>query len=329
MPGAATHPFGTPSPASPESPRGLNLETGSESFISTQDSPSLACYIEAKESLSYSHEDSSNVNFPLNPSHNETSKDANAVVFKRSEVQELRTALRFKREEESNIRAQFIRYATVAQGTLTSIQSLLQNNEALLSATGIYSGIEAEYNRADLGDVRSTTSSAPERIPQMYVSCVADARMIQERLIDLDREWLIIQEKKEGRESLNMPMDDESFDDKLFHARLDMNQLRTVCFEKDLLKASTEENTSPSEPREEKFSQTKLVNKWLLHRLRRSTIEIGNLKSLQEIKSLSVTEQWFEDEATISPPPPPPATSDMSLQEPASVRDTVSGSHSV
>lgn len=78
MPGAATHPFGTPSPASPESPRGLNLETGSESFISTQDSPSLACYIEAKESLSYSHEDSSNVNFPLNPSLNETSKDANA-----------------------------------------------------------------------------------------------------------------------------------------------------------------------------------------------------------------------------------------------------------
>lgn len=46
----------------------------------------------------------------------------------------------------------------------------------------------------------------------MYVSCVADARMIQERLIDLDREWLIIQEKKEGRESLNMPMDDESFE---------------------------------------------------------------------------------------------------------------------
>ncbi|KAE8418874.1 hypothetical protein BDV36DRAFT_282632 [Aspergillus pseudocaelatus] len=405
MPGAATQPVGTPSPASPGP------------FTSTQNCPSPACYVEAKGSLSHPHEDSPSVNFPLNPSHNETSKDANAgfslpgrskdpqehqtvpdgpdaayiakilaannrllslrdkVAFKRSEVQELRTALRFKRDEESSIRAHFIRH----------------NNEALLSATGIYSDMEAECNRAEselerdeytlikamedfarlshdhhslptpdepslidrdsLGDVRSTTSSAPEDPPDVVdcVSCVADVRMIQERLIDLDR-------KKEERESLNMPMDDESIEflrtydeerreicDELFYAQLYMNQLRTVFFEKGHLiheyiqgrgfvykvypaaapnqpedppKASTEEDTSPFEPIEEKVSQTKLVNKWLLHRLRQSTIEIDQ------------GDDERKDEATVSASPPP-ATSDMSVQEPVSVRDTVSGSHSV
>ena len=54
----------------------MNLERGSEPFTSTQYSPSPACYVEAKESLSHAHEDSPSVNFPLNPFHNETSKDA-------------------------------------------------------------------------------------------------------------------------------------------------------------------------------------------------------------------------------------------------------------
>ncbi|GMG14997.1 unnamed protein product [Aspergillus oryzae] len=346
----------------------------------------------------------------------------NKVALKRSEVQELRTALRFKREEEADIRAEFIGHVTVAQGTLRNVQPLLQNNEALLSATGIYSDMEAEYNRAEselerdeymlikameefarlsedhpspptldepplvdhdsLGDAISTTSSAPEDPPDVvdYVSRVAEVRMTQEHLIDLDREWLFYQEKKEERESMNIPMDDESIEflrtyeeerreicDELFHLQLDMNQLRTVCFEKghltheyiqgrdfvyelypaattnqpeDPLKASTEEDTSPFDPIEEKVSQTKFVNKWILHRLRQSTVEIGHLKSLPEIKSLCdqgyddrkisqlSLKQWFEDETAISPPPPS-ATSDTSVQEPGSVvRDTLSGSHS-
>ncbi|KAE8330995.1 hypothetical protein BDV39DRAFT_169743 [Aspergillus sergii] len=447
MPGAATHPVGVPSPTSPESPHEVNSERGSEPFNFYQISSSLGYHVEAKESLSHPHEDSPIVNSPLNPSqmkleHQIVSDGADAaliatilrannrllslqnkVALKRSEVQELRTALRFKREEEADIRAEFIRHVTVAQGTLGNVQPLLQNNEALLSATGIYSDMEAEYNRAEselerdeymlikameefarlshdhhslptpdepplidhdsLGDAISITSSAPEDPPDVvdYVSRVADVRMTQEHLIDLDREWLFIQEKKEERESLNIPMDDESIEflrtyeeerreicDELFHLQLDMNQLRTVCFEKghltheyiqgrdfvyelypaaatnqpeDPLKASTEEDTSPFNPIEEKVSQTKFVNKWILHRLRQSTVEIGHLKSLPEIKSLCdqgyddrkvsqlSLKQWFEDETTISPPPPP-ATSDMSVQEPGSVvRDTLSGSHSV
>ncbi|RAQ47514.1 hypothetical protein AFGD_008885 [Aspergillus flavus] len=465
MPAAATHPVGVPSPTSPESPHEVNSERGSEPFNFYQIASSLGYHVEAKESLSHPHEDSPIVNSPLNPSQNESSKDADAgfslpgrskdpqehqivsdgpdaaliakilrannrllslqnkVALKRSEVQELRTALRFKREEEADIRAEFIRHVTVAQGTLRNVQPLLQNNEALLSATGIYSDMEAEYNRAEselerdeymlikameefaslsqdhhslpspdepplidhdsLGDAISTISSAPEDPPDVvdYVSRVADVRMTQEHLIDLDREWLFIQEKKEERESMNIPMDDESIEflrtyederreicDELFHLQLDMNQLRTVCFEKghltheyiqgrdfvyelypaaptnqleDPLKVSTEEDTSPFEPMEEKVSRTKFVNKWILHRLRQSTVEIGHLKSLPEIKSLCdqgyddrmvsqlSLKQWFEDETTISPPPPP-ATSDMSVQEPGSVvRDTISGSHSV
>ncbi|KNG91612.1 hypothetical protein ANOM_000260 [Aspergillus nomiae NRRL 13137] len=464
MPGEATHPSGTPSPTSPESPPGLDLKNGSGPFISTQNFSSASCYVEVKESLSHPHEGSPDINSPLNPSENETSKGANAgisllgrskdpqehqtvpdgpdtahiakilsannkllalqnkVALKRSEVQERRTALRFKREEEADIRAQFIRHVTVAQGTPTSIQSLLQNNEALLDATGIYSDMEAEYNNAEselerdeytlttamedfarlshghhslptpnepplsdhdgFSDVRSTTSSTSEDPSDVvdYISCVTDVRMIQERLSELDREWLFIQEKKEERESLNIPMDDESMEflrsyeaerreicDELFHMQQNMNQLRTVCFEKghltqecirgrdfvyelypaappnqpeDPLKASVEEDMSPFDPIEENVSQNKFVNKWLLHRLRQSSVEIGQLKSLPEIKSLcdqgydeqKVSQlslnQWFEDEATVSPPPPP-ITSDMSVQEPGSVRDTVSGSHSI
>ncbi|OGM46092.1 hypothetical protein ABOM_005702 [Aspergillus bombycis] len=384
MPGTATHPAGKPSPTTPEGPHGLNLVNGSEPFISTQNSSSASCHVEAMESLSHPHEDSPSVNSPLNPSQNETSKGANAglsllgrskdpqehqtvpdgpdaahiakilstnnkllslqnkVAFKRSEVQELRTALRFKREEEADIRAQFIRHVTVAQGTPTSIQSLLQNNEALLSATGIYSDMEAEYNKAEselerdeytliramedfarlspghhslptpnepslidhdsLSDVRSTTSSAPEDPPDVadYVSCGTDGRDFVYEL----------------------------------YPSAPPNQ------SEDPLKASMEEDISPFDPIEEKVSQNKFVNKWLLHRLRQSSVEIGHLKSLPEIKSLCdqgydaekvsqlSLKQWFEDEATVSPPLPP-ITSDMSVQEPGSVRGTASRSHSV
>ncbi|KAE8375343.1 hypothetical protein BDV26DRAFT_17452 [Aspergillus bertholletiae] len=343
------------------------------------------------------------------------------LVLKRSEVQELRTALRFKREEEADIRAQFITHITVAQNTLTSVPSLLQTNEALIAATGVYSDMEVEYNRAEselerdeyalieamenfanlshdryhsapdgsslidhdnLDSVGSSTSSAPDDTPDVaaYLSCVADVRLVQERLAEIDKDWLFIQNKKAERESLNLPMDDESTEflctyeeerkqicDELCRFQLRMNQLRTICFEKghltyeyirgrdfiyelypadpanqpqDPLKASTEEDTSPFNPIEEKVSQNEFVNKWLLHRLRQSTIEISNFRSLPEIRSLRdrgyddrkvsqlSLKQWFEDEAT-RPPPPPPATSDMSVQQPGSARDTVSGSHSI
>ncbi|KAF7595368.1 hypothetical protein BBP40_006361 [Aspergillus hancockii] len=90
----------------------------------------------------------------------------------------------------------------------------------------------------------------------------------------------------------------------------------------DPLKASTEEDTSPFVPIDEEVSQTRFINKWLLHRLRQSNLEIGQLKSLPEIKSLRdqgyddrkvsqlSLKEWFKDEATMSPPPPP-STSGM------------------
>ncbi|KAE8354910.1 hypothetical protein BDV28DRAFT_146615 [Aspergillus coremiiformis] len=345
----------------------------------------------------------------------------NNVASKRSEVQELRTALRFQREEEAEIRGRFISHLTAAQGTLTSLQPLLQDNEALLVATGEYSDMETDYNKAEsqlerdeyalikameefarlssnhslpapeetspieqhhLSGVGSTASSVPEDPPDVveYVSRLADVRMVQERLCDLDRDLLLIQEKQAERASLNIPMDDEcleflrTYDEErgeiwaeLSIAQQDVNQLRTVCFKKghltdeyirgrdflpeihpvalanqprDPLKASTEEDTSPFYPLEETMSSNQFVNKWLLHRLRQSNVEIGHLKSLPEIQSLcdrgydgrKVSQlslnNWFEDEASRSPPPPPD-TSDMSAQGPGSATNTVSKGHSL
>ncbi|KAE8390054.1 hypothetical protein BDV23DRAFT_193965 [Aspergillus alliaceus] len=452
MPGTATHPVEMPSPTSPQSPHGSILERGSEDFVPTQDprSPGYTAHknpsfrpredssilsllkpshdetrkdadtgfaIPGRSKDPQEHHDMPGI---LDAAHIAKLLSTNSrilslqekVSLKRSEVQELRTALRFKREEEAEIRAQFIRHLTVAQEAQTTDQILLENNEALLSATGEYSDMEAEYNRKESqlerdeytlikamedfarlspnhslptpeetpledqdrsSDVSSTTSSGPEDPPDVveYVSRVADVRIIQEGLIHLDEEWLFIRGKQAERESLGISMDDESLQflqtyeeerreicDELFNAQRDIDQLRAVCLTNghltdeyirgrdlvyeinpatlanhpvDLLKVSPEEDASPFHPVEEPVSQNQFVNKWLLHRLRQSSVEISHLKSLPEIKSLfdqgfddkkvsqMSLEEWFEDDASKSPPPPP-ATSDMSVQEAGSAR---------
>ncbi|KAB8077236.1 hypothetical protein BDV29DRAFT_168629 [Aspergillus leporis] len=331
----------------------------------------------------------------------------NKATLKRSEVREIRTAMKYMREEEAELRAEFIKKLTSLVGQ-DSVKSLLQDSDALRSATGKYTDLETEYHEAEdrldrdeytlinamedfarlshnhplptpeetslmeqdtLSYVESTTSLAPEDPPDVkdYLSRVADLRIVQERLNSFYDDLRSIQYKQEERKRLEMPMDDESLEflrtyeeewreikRELMGLQMVVEQLRAVCFEqdhltdeyikgrdveyevypaalefpaptyqpKDPLKVTTEEDTSPFVPIEEEVSQTRFINKWLLHRLRQSNFEIGQLKSLPEIQSLcdqgyddrKVSQlslrEWFKDEAAMSPPPPP-STSGM------------------
>lgn len=131
----------------------------------------------------------------------------------------------------------------------------------------------------------------------------------------------------------------------LNHAQLDVNQLRSICEENGLLKdehtmdldilcplglgdatrqiddplkLSVDDGSSYFfEPQTTtQLNSTRFINKWILHQLRNSSIEIRRLKSRPELQPLRdrgfndasisrwALREWFSDDVGLSPPPP-------------------------
>ncbi|RHZ72802.1 hypothetical protein CDV55_108538 [Aspergillus turcosus] len=171
-----------------------------------------------------------------------------------------------------------------------------------------------------------------------YLSRVGDARILQERLADLDSQWYNVVDKQRLRSSLNISLDEESLQflrsydasraqirKEINETMLDVVRLRAICDERgvlpeeyagdldflygmgledvasqigDPLKTSALDDSSPFyEPGSAKVSSAMFINKWLLHQLRHSSVEISRLKAAPELQQLS-DEGW--DDANIS-----------------------------
>jgi hypothetical protein len=198
---------------------------------------------------------------------------------------------------------------------------------------------QAESSASDL-DARSCRGEPLAYPPVVvdYLSRVGDARILQERLADLDSQWYNIVDKQKVRSSLNISLDEESLQflrsydasrtqirKELNETMLDVVRLRTICDERgvlpeeysgdldflygmgledvasqieDPLKTSALDDSSPFyEPGSAKVSSAMFINKWLLHQLRHSSVEISRLKAAPELQQLS-DEGW--DDANIS-----------------------------
>jgi hypothetical protein len=218
----------------------------------------------------------------------------------------------------------------------------------------------------------STATSYVDDPPLLseYLSRVGDVSILEEQLLDLDRERFEIEEHERLRFGLNIPLGEESrqflvdYDKRqseiqaeLDTAKEDIVHLRTKCKEegilghdqgggqggdqdvcfslvelknisqenKDLLWFSELEDNSPFfEPNSsQNVNTTEFINKWILHRLRHSRMEILQLKSnptlqelsqggwdLQEAFSRLVLNMWFKDDAVAIPPPQTTSASD-------------------
>ena len=96
----------------------------------------------------------------------------------------------------------------------------------------------------------------------------------------------------------------------------------------DPLKTSpTDDNHPFFEVGPGQLNRTTFINKWLLHRLRHSTVEISRLKSLPELQSLAdkgwdqanisrlALTMWFTDDSTVLSPPSTPSVDCLSENE--------------
>ncbi|RMJ29079.1 hypothetical protein PHISP_00022 [Aspergillus sp. HF37] len=192
------------------------------------------------------------------------------------------------------------------------------------------------FNNAD--EASSTVSGIDEVSPSVaeYLSRVGDLRILQERLSELDGEWMSVTENQSLRQRVGIPMTEESLQflhrydeqrmqiqDEMNDVLLDINRLRAACDNdgaamdqhakgidglqlgeitqqpEDPLKTPAVGDTHALfEPgTSEQLSRTTFINKWILHHLRHSSVEIGRLKSLPELQSLE-DEGW--DEVNIS-----------------------------
>ncbi|EAW14326.1 uncharacterized protein ACLA_073610 [Aspergillus clavatus NRRL 1] len=324
------------------------------------------------------------------------------VSAKRLQVREMRVALRYKREEETNYRLALMKRlnSLIAQDPPLNIGSITNDVERLQSATEAYLGLERRYHEKESelgqdeylliqsierfskrlrhpsssmqgesegaqhstpGDDNHSIQSVPSRFPPAvadYLSRVGDARILQERLLDLDSQWYDIVDKQKIRLSLDIPMDDESLaflrsydaskleiQKEFNETMLDIVHLRAICEEQGLLteeyigrldylhengleeisvqfedplKTSEVDDSSPFyEPGSAKLSSAMFINKWILHKLRHSSVEISRLKSAPEIRRLSqqgwneanisrlALTVWFSDDTVRSPPQAP------------------------
>jgi hypothetical protein len=246
--------------------------------------------------------------------------------------------------------------------TLSKMEQKLSSTLKRLSTT-------IDYNDGDnLHSQRSSTSSTaisyvdyPPLLSE-YLSRVGDVNILEERLLDLDRELFDIKEQERLRFGLSIPLGEESrqflvdYDQRqseiqaeLDMAKEDVVRLRAKCKEegilghgqgggqggdqdvcfspvelknmsqenKDPLRVSEFEDNSPFfEPNSsQSVNTTEFVNKWILHKLRHSAMEILQLKSNPTLQELSqegrdsltfsrlVLNMWFKDDAVAIPPP--------------------------
>ena len=235
---------------------------------------------------------------------------------------------------------------------MTKLSELLQQN------LGPSDMEDTLLSDSESDDTSSTISSLQQVPPSVaaYLSRVGDMRLLQERLAELDTEWLAIVEKQGVRQKIGIPMDEESLEflrdydeerrqvqDELNDIFHDVKRLRAVCDDEgvvmdqyakgieavheDYLDENTQQPTDPlrtsatddSQPFFEvgpgQLNRTMFINKWILHQLRHSRVEITRLKSLPELQSLAekgwdaanisrlALTMWFTDDAAVLSPP--------------------------
>lgn len=233
--------------------------------------------------------------------------------------------------------------------TMERLSNFLRHN----SAPEAMEALEfSDFNNADeASSTVSGIDEVPPSVAE-YLSRVGDLRILQERLSGLDEEWMSVTENQSLRQRVGMPMTEESLQflhrydeqrlqiqDEMNEVLLDVNRLRAVCDNdgaamdphangidglqlgeitqqpEDPLKTPAVGDTHAFfEPgTSEQLSRTTFINKWILHHLRHSSVEIGRLKSLPELQSLEsegwdevnisrlALTMWFADDADASP----------------------------
>ena len=192
-------------------------------------------------------------------------------------------------------------------------------------------------------------------LPSQSSSTSSIATSYEYPLSDLDRERFEIEEQERLRFGLNIPREflvdydkrQSEIQAELDTTKEDIIRLYTKCKEEgifghdqggdqggdqdvcfslvELKNMSQENNNSPFfEPNSsQNVNTTEFINKWILHRLRHSAMEILQLKSnptLQELSqggrdlqvsfSRQVLNRWFKDDAVAIPPPQTTSASD-------------------
>ncbi|KAI9370681.1 hypothetical protein BJX61DRAFT_75363 [Aspergillus egyptiacus] len=170
------------------------------------------------------------------------------VLAKRVQVRQSRMALRFKREDELELRAKFMKHLNTFFANLDhpAAESIMKEYELLQAATEEYLRMENSYRQEEdqleeqeyiLSLSMDPLANAPGIAPVPYVptppelwdqylgqepsraipSCVmsylsriGDERMLQERLSELESEWFITIERRDQRRNLHIPLDEDS-----------------------------------------------------------------------------------------------------------------------
>ncbi|KAL3471928.1 hypothetical protein BJX99DRAFT_13582 [Aspergillus californicus] len=195
-----------------------------------------------KNGSSTNHRDSELLD--LNGKLIEQQKDVSA---KRLQIRELRTALRYKRDEESELRAKWIKQINSFLANLNERDAeLMHGLEHLQHVTEDYLRMEDNYHREEdrleeqefmldlsmehfaalsgkgpMPDIQThagpwnahaALKSRPElpRCVINYLSRIGEERMHQESLSELDAEWFMIMEKRDQRHHHHISLDEDS-----------------------------------------------------------------------------------------------------------------------
>ncbi|RJE24961.1 hypothetical protein PHISCL_02725 [Aspergillus sclerotialis] len=238
---------------------------------------------------------------------------------------------------------------------MTKLSELLQQNVA--------PSVMEDTQLSDFeSDDTSSTISSLQRVPPSvvaYLSRAGDMRLLQERLAELDTEWLSIVDKQGVRQKMGISMDEESLEflrdydeerrqiqDELNDVFREVKRLRAVCDSEGVVMdqyakgieavhenyldenihqpidpletSATDDNQPFFEVGPGQLNRTTFINKWILHQLRHSRVEITRLKSLPELQGLAdkgwdatnisrlALTMWFTDDAAVLSPPSTP-----------------------
>lgn len=247
------------------------------------------------------------------------------------------------------------------------LSSLLERFTSLIgSKIRDQGGLQSSVVDDSDDDSSSTSSSEHDKYPPLlleYLSRVGDARILRERLADLECEQVELSEKKESFSRLGRELDEESqaflssyeemkleLQKELHDAEQDVARLKVDCEDEGLLPRSPQDSTttrfyqslkeelpkkddplwSPGledtcpffeQDMSQRLNMPTFINKWILHQLRHSSIEISRLKSILQLEwnigwetSIRswVLKFWFKDDTAAIPTPRTPSVTGTS-----------------
>ncbi|RDW76762.1 uncharacterized protein DSM5745_06754 [Aspergillus mulundensis] len=266
---------------------------GSDSFLSTQPSPNNRAYDEGQnERERHAVPTLDEGDTSRDPRELELLKlyqEFSDLSAKRVRVRQSRMALRYKREDELELRVKFMKHLNsfFADMDLPDVKPIMEEYELLQVATEDYLSSENSYRQEEneleeleymlsvsmesltgfpdkeptpirvpppnihtdtgtwspLSNNKASTNELP-CIVNAYLSRIADERILQERLAELDSEWFITVERQAERKHYNISLDEDSaeflqtFDEEratiwkdLNNAQMDVISLHAICLE--------------------------------------------------------------------------------------------------